>query len=79
MAPLHRALALEEVHDVAVRVGEDLNLDVTRPLDQPLDVERAVAERRASLRAARAGSPPQISPRRAHAPSCRCRRRRRTA
>ncbi len=29
----------------AVRVGEDLDLDVTRPLDQTLDVQGAVAER----------------------------------
>ena len=53
MPPLHRAVALEEVDDVAVRVAEDLDFDVTRPLDQPLDVQRAVAERRpASRRAA---------------------------
>ena len=51
--PLDRALALEEVHDVAVRVGEDLDLDVARPLDQPLDVERAVAERGLRLAARR--------------------------
>ena len=37
------------MHGVAVVVGEDLDLDVPRPLDQPLDVERAVAERRLRL------------------------------
>ena len=42
---LHRALALEQMHDVSVMVGENLHLDVARPLDEPLDVERAVAER----------------------------------
>ena len=52
MPALDRALALEQVDDVAVRVGEDLDLDVPRPLDQPFDVERAVAERRGRPRAA---------------------------
>ena len=33
------------MHYVAVRVGEDLNLDVSRPRDEALDVEPAVAER----------------------------------
>ena len=46
VAPLDRAFTLEEVHDVAVGVGEHLNLHVARTLDQTLDVERAVAERR---------------------------------
>ena len=45
MPALHRAVALEEVHDPAVIVGEHLHLDVSRFLDEPLDVERAVAER----------------------------------
>ena len=65
MPALRRAFALEEVHDVAVRVGEDLDLDVPRPLDQPLDVERAVAERRLRL-APRCASASASSPRRAH-------------
>ena len=30
MAALHRALALEQVHDVPVVVAEDLHLDVMR-------------------------------------------------
>ena len=45
MAALNRALALEEMHDVAVMIGQDLELDVARLLDQTFDVERAVAER----------------------------------
>ena len=49
MAALQRALALEEVHDVAVVVAEHLQLDVARPFDELLDVERAVAERRRRL------------------------------
>jgi hypothetical protein len=45
-SPLQRALALEQVHHVAVVVGKNLYLDVPRTLNEPLDVERAVAERR---------------------------------
>ena len=45
MASLNRALALEQVDDMAVMIGEDLELDVSRLLDQPFNVERAVAER----------------------------------
>ena len=56
MPALDRALALEQVDDVAVRVGEHLDLDVARPLDEALDVERAVAERRHAPRAAPPGS-----------------------
>ena len=44
MAPLRRAVSLEQVHHVTVIVGEDLHLDVTWVRDQPLDVQRAVAE-----------------------------------
>ena len=51
MPPLKRALALEQVHDVAVGVGKNLDFDVPGALDQPLDVERAVAERRLGLAA----------------------------
>jgi hypothetical protein len=32
VAALHRAVALEEMHAVALRVGEDLDLDVARRL-----------------------------------------------
>jgi hypothetical protein len=35
--PLQAALALAQVHDGAVPVGEDLDLDVPRPLDEPLE------------------------------------------
>ena len=45
VAALDRALALVQVHDVAVRVAEDLDLDVTRPLDVALEQDRVVAER----------------------------------
>ena len=40
-----------QVHDAAVRVGEDLYLDVARPLEIALDVDGRVGER--GLRAAR--------------------------
>ena len=39
---LDRAVALAEVDDVAVRVGEDLHLDVTRILEVALDVDRRI-------------------------------------
>ena len=42
--PLDAALALEEVHDVAGAVAEDLELDVAAALEQPLEIDRAVAE-----------------------------------
>ena len=43
---LNRTLALEQMDDVAVVIGEDLELDMSRLLDQPFNVERAVAEGR---------------------------------
>ncbi len=50
MAPLDRALALAQVNDIAVRVAEDLHLDMPRRGHGLLQVDRAVAER--SLRLA---------------------------
>jgi hypothetical protein len=44
VAALHGAVALAEVDDVAVRVAEDLELDVARALEVLLDVDGAVAE-----------------------------------
>src|SRR5690606_22640409 len=44
--PLETALALAEVDDVAVRVGEDLDLDVPGALDEPFEEEGVVTERR---------------------------------
>src|SRR5262245_32990448 len=46
MPALNRALALEEMHDVPVMIGEDLELDVTWLVHEALDIQRAVAERR---------------------------------
>ena len=44
VAPLHRAVALSERDHVSVCVREQLHLDVARPLEVALAVERAVAE-----------------------------------
>ena len=44
VATLHRAVALEQVDVVAVRVAEHLDLDVTRALHQFLDQHGVVAE-----------------------------------
>src|SRR5439155_7685308 len=48
VAPLHRAFALAEGDD-AVRVAEELDLDVTRPLDVALAEDPVVAEGRFRL------------------------------
>jgi hypothetical protein len=44
VAALDRALALAQVHDRAVLVRQDLNLDVTGPGDLALEQDRVVAE-----------------------------------
>jgi hypothetical protein len=50
MASLNRALTLDEWHDRALRVPQQLNLDVTRPPQAALEIDRRVAERGAGLR-----------------------------
>ena len=50
MAPLNRALALDERHDGAMMVAEQLDLDVPRARQPPLEVDRGIAERRPGLR-----------------------------
>ena len=45
MAALDRALALPEVNDRAASIGEHLNLDVTRSLQESLQVYPRIAER----------------------------------
>ena len=45
VAPLDGAVALAEPDDGSVPVGHHLHLDVPRPLEAPLDVQRAVAGR----------------------------------
>src|SRR5882757_7331558 len=49
MPPLNRAVALEQMHDIAMRVGEDLHLDVTRSGQETFEKDGAVTERRGSL------------------------------
>ena len=44
VATLDRAVALAEEEHGAVRVGEDLRLDVARVLEVPLDVDGVVGE-----------------------------------
>ena len=44
MPPLQRAVALPEVHDVAMAIGENLHLDVPRLLDVFFQVDAAVLE-----------------------------------
>ncbi len=44
MAPLHGALALTEVNDVAVRVADELNFDVARIDDEFLQIDLIAAE-----------------------------------
>ena len=46
MTALDGALPFEQVDDVAVAIGEDLELDVARLVDKTLDVDRGCAERR---------------------------------
>ena len=45
VAPLDRALALEQVDGIAVGIGEHLDLDVARLLDELLHVEPVVSKR----------------------------------
>ena len=49
MTPLHRAVALEQMHDLAVAVAEHLHLDVPRRLEVALEQHALVAERRVRL------------------------------
>ena len=46
--------------DVAVLVGGDLDLDVARRGDEPLEVDAVVAERRARLAAGEAQQPVEL-------------------
>src|SRR4051794_6327719 len=49
MAALDRAVTLAEMNDVSMLVGQHLDLDVARMLDQLLDVHRRVREVSLSL------------------------------
>ena len=75
VATLHAAVALEQVHHVAVAVGQDLHLDVARVEHGLLEVDHRVAERRLRLAAGRLDGLGQ-SPRARSPGACRGRRRR---
>ena len=45
MPPLHAAIALPQMHDVAVMIGQHLHFDVPRVLDVFFEIHVAVAER----------------------------------
>ena len=45
VAQLHRAVAFEEMHDIALAVAQHLDLDMPRPRHDLLQEERAIAER----------------------------------
>ena len=78
VAPLDRAVALAEMDAAPVAVEEDLDLDVARALDEPLEDQPLVAERARAPRGGRrrAGR----AARRARGRSaCPCHRRRRPA
>ncbi len=44
VAPLDRAFALAEIDEPAMPIAENLDFDMPRALDQPLGIERSVAE-----------------------------------
>lgn len=71
---LNRAIALAEVHGVAMRIGDDLNLHMTRTADEFLEIDLVVAEGRWPPRYARRRTSSRA--RRRHWPhACPCRRR----
>ena len=49
VASLNRAVALEQVNDIAVCITENLNLDVARALDKFLEIDLIVAKCRLGL------------------------------
>ena len=75
---LHRAVALEQVHAAAVRVGEHLDLDVARTRDVLLDQHLVVAEARRRFALARGERLGELAGG-ARRCACPCRRRRRKA
>ena len=44
VAPLHRAIALEQMHEISMRVAQDLHFDVARAADQLLEIYLVLAE-----------------------------------
>ena len=62
VAALQAALTLAEVDHAAVRIGENLHLDVPGTLDEPLEEQRVVAERRGRLAPGRGQRVGQVGP-----------------
>ena len=58
MPPLHRAIALEEMHQVAVLVAQQLHFDVPRPADELLDEDIGLPNAAATRAAPAPGSAP---------------------
>ncbi len=74
MAPLHGAVAFEQMHQIAVRIGEDLHFDVARALHGLFEIHLVVAER--GLRFVARGRQQIVEQFGASAPrACRARRR----
>ena len=72
---LQRAVALAEMDDAALAVAQDLHLDMARPVEIALEIDRAVAEEGLAPRPGACGTAPRAPPRRARR-ACRARRRR---
>ena len=51
VAPLYRAITLEQMHEIAVRIPEQLHFDVTRTPHEFLEIHLVIAERRLGLAA----------------------------
>ena len=75
VAQLHRAVALEEMHDVALAVAQHLDLDVARPRHDLLEEQRADRRTRPRPRSGSARRP-RPSRRASSRRACRARRRR---
>src|SRR5436190_10286974 len=50
MTPLDRTLALAQMHKVALRIAEDLNLNVPWPLDHFFKIDLRIAKSRCRFR-----------------------------
>ena len=75
VAALQRAVALAQMHHIAVAVAQHLHLDMARLAEIFLDIDVVIAEGGLGLGAAERQRPISSADR---PPSCRCRRRRRS-
>ena len=74
MAALNRAIAVEEMHAIAMRIGEDLDLDMAGARKIFFDEHAVIAKSRERL-AFGAGERGRETPPREQRFSCPCRRR----